>query len=72
MTNKFKYIPTQILNNKATFSTISKLHTDKDLYYEGNKHITDSSDKIEAVYSSPVNKGLTSDKLLYLLEDTKQ
>lgn len=54
--NKFR-------NRKASFSTSSKKYTNNHFYYERNKHITDNSDKIEAVSNSPVDKSLTTEKL---------
>lgn len=54
--NKFR-------NRKSSFSTSSKKSTDNNFYYERNKHITDNSDKIDAVSTSPVDKSLTTEKL---------
>lgn len=59
--NRFRSI--QTTNNKANFSTSSKQYIDEDFYYERNKHITDNSEKIEAVSDSPVDKSLTNDTL---------
>ena len=53
--NKFR-------NRKSSFSTSSKKSTDNNFYYERNKHITDNSDKIDAVSTSPVDKSLTTEK----------
>ena len=52
-----------IRTKKANFTTSSQNHMDKDFYFERNKHITDNSEKVETVSTSPVDKSLTTEKL---------
>jgi hypothetical protein len=68
---KMKLIIIQQIYNKATFVTNTRLRVD-DFYHERNKHITDSSEKIETVPTSPIDKTLASDKLIDKFDETRQ